>query len=68
MPISISHGAYAIIAPTTMNNPMYNIILPIASKPDESPLHRAIKAKMRISITGTIAIHLLFCKFNQITT
>ena len=66
--ININQGAYAIIAPTPMNSPMYNIILPIASKPDASPLQSAINAKMRISITGIIAIHLLFCKFNQITT
>lgn len=35
---NINQGVYAIIAPTPMNSPMYNIILPIASKPDESPL------------------------------
>lgn len=56
-----------MIAPTPINSPTYNIILPIASNPDESPLQKAINARIRISIIDTIVPHLLFCKFNQIT-
>lgn len=56
---NINQGAYTMIAPTPINSPMYNIILPIAAKPDESPLHRAINDRMRISIIGTMVNQLL---------
>lgn len=47
---------------------IYSITLPIASKPDESPLHRAINDRTRMNIIGTIINHLLFCKLHKFTT